>query len=474
MYEHHQNRAAVLRLFLFASLMLLLPRQRLMAQENNSLRPPAGYLSEVSSRLDGLRSKMDSKLEGALAEWQSREQKIYRKLLRKDSAKAKDFLESSRQQYQALRQRLEGKAASPVYDAVLDTLRTTLNFFDGQLPLAGDERVQTALDKLSLLEGSFGKSESVRAFLKERQQYVTNYLGELGLVKELKKLNKQVYYYSAQVAAYRELLTDRKKLERKVMEMVTQSKAFQDFMKKNSILASMFRLPDAPADGAPLAGLQRRSDVQAMMQQVVATGGPDAQAQLNANMSAAMEQLKALQAKVIVPGFDGGGIPDFKVNNQKTKTFLQRLEVGANVQSQKARHYFPVTSDLGLSLGYKLNDKSVIGIGASYKLGLGTGWNNVSISHQGAGLRSFIDYKIKGSFYVSGGYEQNYRSTIRSVQELKDFSAWQASGLIGAGKRIRLSKKAESHVQLLWDFMSHRQVPRTQPILLRIGYKFHK
>jgi hypothetical protein len=211
-----------------------------------------------------------------------------------------------------------------------------------------------------------------------------------------------------------------------------------------------------------------------MIRQTLATGGPDAQAQLTANMNAAMEQLKALQAKLILPGFNGGDAPGFKVNDQKTKTFFQRLEVGANVQSQKARHYFPVTSDLGLSLGYRLNDRSVAGIGASYKMGLGTGWNSIRISHEGIGLRSFIDYKLKGSFYVSGGYEQNYRSTIRSVQELKDFSAWQASGLIGAGKWITLNKKAETHVQLLWDFMSHRQTPRAQPILLRIGYKFHK
>jgi hypothetical protein len=70
------------------------------------------------------------------------------------------------------------------------------------------------------------------------------------------------------------------------------------------------------------------------------------------------------------------------------------------MQTQKATNYFPVTSDLGLSLGYKLNDKSVIGFGASYKVGMGRAWNHISITSEGAGLRSFVDWKIKREFLV--------------------------------------------------------------------------
>jgi hypothetical protein len=53
---------------------------------------------------------------------------------------------------------------------------------------------------------------------------------------------------------------------------------------------------------------------------------------------------------------------------------------------------------LGLSVGYKLNDKSIIGIGASYKIGWGSSWKNISITNQGVGLRSFIDWQLKGAF----------------------------------------------------------------------------
>ncbi|MBL7737786.1 MAG: hypothetical protein JNK14_01115, partial [Chitinophagaceae bacterium] len=164
----------------------------------------------------------------------------------------------------------------------------------------------------------------------------------------------------------------------------------------------------------------------------------------------------------------------FKPNNQKAKSFWQRLEYGTNVQTQKATNFFPVTSDIGLSVGYKLNDKSIIGAGVSYKMGLGTGWNNLRLSNQGVGLRSFIDWKIKGSFWINGGYEQNYRTAFSDFDQLRNFSAWQTSGLVGLSKVVSLKTKffKKTKVQLLWDFLSYKQVPVAQSILFRIGYNF--
>ena len=176
----------------------------------------------------------------------------------------------------------------------------------------------------------------------------------------------------------------------------------------------------------------------------------------------------------------GGGSSDadmpenFKPNNQKTKTFLQRLEYGANVQSQKATNIFPTTSDIGVSLGYKLNDRSVLGIGGSYKLGWGRGWNNIRLSSEGISLRSYADIKLKGSFWISGGYEQNYRSGFNDIDQLRTRSGWQQSGLVGISKKISINTKfyKQTNIKLLWDFLSYQQVPRTQPIVFRVGYIF--
>ena len=103
-------------------------------------------------------------------------------------------------------------------------------------------------------------------------------------------------------------------------------------------------------------------------------------------------------------------------------------------------------------------------------MGWGSNFNNIRITHQGIGLRSYLDYRIKGSFYFSGGYEQNYRNMINSIDQLREYSSWQTSGLVGVSKKYSISKKFKGEMKLMWDFMSYQQVPKGQPILFRVGY----
>jgi len=300
------------------------------------------------------------------------------------------------------------------------------------------------MEKVNKLQSQFQKSEEIKKFLKERKQYLKDQLGKLGFGKELKKLNKEAYYYSAQVQEYKQFLKDHKKAEKKGIELLSKTQLFKDFMGKNSMLASVFRMPssDPAALGsqANLAGLQTRAQVNSLIQQQIAAGGPNAQGQLRQNLQEAQGKLKELKGKFDQLGNNGSrelDMPErFKPNNQRTKNFWRRIELGANMQSQKSNGYFPVTSDIGLSAGYKLNDKNVIGLGISYKMGWGESIQNIKITHQGIGLRSFIEWKLKGSFWVAGGYELNFRNEIQHIEQLKDRSSWQASGLIGLSKIV--------------------------------------
>jgi hypothetical protein len=433
------------------------------------------YADQVSQKAEKLTAQLDAKTEKVLADLQKQEEKIYRKLLStKDSLAAKAKLQECREKYEGFRQ----KISSPLqkgshYIPKLDSLNTSLKFLAGS---GAADKVKDAIAKTDLLRDKFQVAEAVKKFIRERRQKLKEQLEKLGMVKQLKKINKQVYYYSQQIKEYKEILKDSRKIEKKALELLAKTKLFKDFMRKNSMLASLFRLPSDPGDpstAASLTGLQTRAQVTALIQQQV---GPNGMQQMRQNMRAAQSELTQLKNRIMAAG--GGSsndeMPDFKANNQKTKSFLKRLEYGANVQSQKASSFFPVTSDIGLSLGYKINDKSIIGIGASYKMGWGRGWNDIDISHQGIGLRSFIDIKLKGSFWISGGYEQNYKTAFQDFSELKEMSGWQQSGLIGLSKVIPLKTKffKKTSVKLLWDFLSYRVVPRTQPVLVRIGYNF--
>jgi hypothetical protein len=133
--------------------------------------------------------------------------------------------------------------------------------------------------------------------------------------------------------------------------------------------------PNDPAYIPSLAGLQTRAQVNTLIQNQVAAGGPGAQQQFSQNLQSAQSQLQQLKDKINKWGGESSDdiMPEgFKPNNQKTKSFFQRLEFGTDFQAQRAQYMFPITTDIGLSVGYKLNDKSIIGVGASYKNWL---WN---------------------------------------------------------------------------------------------------
>jgi hypothetical protein len=445
---------------------------------------PGQYLSSLSKRVNDLDHKLDKKSEKALAQLVKQENKMKSKLVKLDSLKASQVFSGAEEKYNRLKQKLNNPGKLTQYLPYLDTLKTSMKFLEQNKSVLSnvknlDKQLSGAMDKVKGLEHSFAKAEEVKAFIKERKQYLKEQLKNLPFTGELKKLNKQAYYYAAQVSGYKATLKDKKKMERKAIEMLSKTKTFNEFMRNNSQLAGMFRLPVGGdlSSAASFAGLQTRASVNALIQDRMGSSA-DAQAMFRQNVQSARSQLYQLKNKV--SGYSSGSyentssgieMPDFKVNEQKTKSFLKRLEYGGNVQSQKARMMFPVTSDLGFSVGYKLNSRSVIGLGASYKLGLGSGWNHVKLSHEGVGLRSFVDYKIKGSLFISGGYEQNYRSIFTTLNELRNYSSWQSSGLIGLSKKYKISKKLKGNVQLLWDFLSYRQVPQTQAVLFRVGYR---
>ncbi len=104
--------------------------------------------------------------------------------------------------------------------------------------------------------------------------------------------------------------------------------------------------------------------------------------------------------------------------------------------------------------------------------GMGSGWGDIQFSSQGLGLRSFMDWKVYKSYYVTGGYEENYMTEFSSIAELQNRSAWQASALIGMERKYKISTKLTGTVQLLFDALYRQEIPQGQAIKIRVGYNF--
>ena len=270
------------------------------------------------------------------------------------------------------------------------------------------------------------------------------------------------------------MLKDPDKMERKALSILSQLPAFQKFMKENSQLANLFGIPANYGNAQALQGLQTIAQVQQLVRSRIGSG-PNATAMLQQQVQAAQGELNKFKDKLNQLGGGSGDIemPDFVPQNQKTKPFLKRLIFGTNIQTTHTSYNFPNTSDIAGSVGYRWKNKITLGIGASYKMGWGKGIQHIHITSEGMGLRSYFEYKLKKSFYATGGFEYNYQQPISSVQHLLK-SDWAQSGLIGISKVIDIKSKMfkKTKVQLLWDVLSYTQPVRTQALKFRIGYDF--
>ncbi|MVT08690.1 hypothetical protein GO493_10490 [Chitinophaga sp. ysch24] len=443
-----------------------------------TVQVPDKYLSQVTNKSQRVEEQVNRRSAKALDRMIRQEKKMKARLWKVDSVAAKNIFTRSIDSMGSLKAGLKNKVmgklplGSGAGGAYLDTLQNSLKFLNG-----ADSKLGVSKDKLGRasqsvqdLQGKLQQADQIKAYIREHKQELKQQLSQYtGFTKDLQKYNKEAYYYGQQINEYKAVLKDKKKAEAKAMEMLKKVPAYNDFIKKNSQLASLFNLAGS-SSAQSLEGLQTRSQVEQLVQQRLGNN-PAAQQAVSQQMEQARSQFNELKSKF--PDLDNAGdMPDFKPNEMKTKSFLQRLEFGGNIQFQKSSRYYPTTTDIAGQVAYKFHKNGSIGIGIAYKLGMGTGWDHIAFSHRGVGVRSFMDWKLKGTFYANGGFEQNYMSAFAQASDLKNWSGWQGSALLGISKKYKISGKMKGNIMLLYDFLAGRNVPATNALKLRMGYTF--
>jgi len=246
----------------------------------------------------------------------------------------------------------------------------------------------------------------------------------------------------------------------------------------------MFPIPATITDTSKtLTGVNTKASIEKeLKQRFGSSSGADPVQYMQKQVVPAQSQISQIQDKInSLLGVNGNTLgnmgsstnivmPEFNPNGQKLKKFIDRLEYGFNVQSQQTNYLLPATSQFALTVGYKISDKVTTGIGASYNLGWGNSIDNIHLSSQGVSLRSFLDIKLNGNIWLSGGYEKDYLQVFSTLPKWNDL-AWQNSGLIGLLKKYTIGKKTNT-IQLLWDFLSYEQIPKAQPLVFRVGCYF--
>jgi hypothetical protein len=499
---------------------------------------PARLFSRIQAKAARLDQQLTSQTQKYVKRMTNQEARLNKRLSATDSNAAAQLFAGSTERYAALMQRLRQDTGSRqmlvsgAYQPYTDSLRGTLAFLQqhpqlvsgsgvvtpalpGSSTVAGlstvsaqTGKLQKAASQLQSLQAKMQDAALLQQFMQQRQAQIQQYLSKYtqlpaGISNAFSGYQAQAAYYKQQVSQYEQTLNDPDKMFQTALTLLNRVPAFSSFMQRNSALSSLFpgagsgptSDPSKPGQGLPgrdqvLAGLQDQLGKNGLSAEAVAqkstSSAVDAAGGAGGGLPDKLNGIGNFLSGGGASGLNGGGsignggtggsttMGNSQLNPQKTKSFLHRFEFGFNIQNMPSTYFYPTTTDIGVSLGYKLNGQNRIGIGASYKVGWSGDIHHLQVSGQGASVRSFLDIGISKTWLASGGLEMNYQPLVYTVHMLRDLENWEPAGLIGVTKVIPIKSKLikNTRLQFLWNFLSYYQVPATQPFIFRLGYSF--
>jgi hypothetical protein len=437
---------------------------------------------------------------------QKQEEQLEKHLPKEELAKAKQLKNQLKEKVDLLNkyadspeEMLKSLNKGP-YLARFDSLETLLKF---ALPNTQNAAIlKDAQGQLQKLQSEMGLLEEWESFLTNREQQWKellsgNTLEKLQLPKAFGKWQEEAMAYKMQVQQWKETINDPQKIENEALRLLNKLPAFREFMSKNSELARLFGPPggatNAPA-GTPIPGLQTRQSLAQELQNRFGANALQNGGILQQQLQNGMDQLSSQQQNplnnlvnqvqedfenITSYGKETSSISPAQAERAglKSKTFKQRIEFGWNMQNAIRIQDFPAVRDVGLSLGYKINPRSVIGVGVAYKFALGESWKQVEWTHEGIGLRSFLDWRVSSAgskllkdFWITGAFEMNYWSRIANNAQWNELR-WEESCLVGITRIVKTNLKVakKMKIQLLVDLTRQINFNAAQPYIFRIG-----
>ena len=368
--------------------------------------------------------------------------------------------------------------------------------------------VVEAQKQIANLRREIGYTGMLQEWLQDRQNHwhklisINNNIIPIPLLDAWKEWQGEFNVYKQQISYWKETLKDSRKLEREVHNQLYRLPAFREFMSRNSELSRLFGPVGSGgnnAAGQPIPGLQSMQSLSEQLQYRFGSAMQQGGGLLQNQLQNGMDQLQQNQTTSVqgllqefeLPSVLGSGAAEpayqsgrvevlstelTEKTEIKAKPFGKRFEYGWNLQSAMRLQDFPAIRDVGLSIGYKVNPRSVIGIGVAYKFALGESWKNIDWTHEGIGLRSFIDWRLteaggklfKG-FWLTGGFELNYWERIADNVQWREL-AWRPAGMLGLTKSIP-GKRTIGKLQILFNYLENT-LPLEDRISVRWGKTF--
>ena len=353
----------------------------------------------------------------------------------------------------------------------MDSLLTSSAFLKS---ITGNENLDILTEKLKGLQGTYFEAADIQKQISARlNNFVEHYKGKIPL-KDVQKIKEISQIAKAQVQEFKNLIENPVPKVERLIDLAVQQQSFEGFFAQNAELSKLFKSPSLSMGGnKPDPGLQTVAQLEKQIEDRLGTSGKSLLAKQQQNGQQAISGVQTDMLNTIL-GANGNSAGEPQINTESVKPDSKRLSFSTDIRSQRSNGWLPAYSEIGLNLGYRLSQRFIGGFGVSGRVGWGKGFSDFKVSMEGVGIRSFVDYKIKGGFYATGGFEAIYDPLPDLQSRVTTFSQWQKNGLIGLKKGFRIKNgfiKGAS-MKLMWNYLSYSQKGVVPPFDFRIGYDF--
>jgi hypothetical protein len=472
---------------LFKPVLLFAQRDTSIADYNKS---GVEYLKITNKKISLYSDRISKKTEKTLKRLMKFEKKVHEILLKVHPETAQKLFGNGRETFTSLYEKLNTNSQYfnenlNKYNSYQDKIFTTAKFIEtnsNDFDSITQKKALLLLSNYDSLRDVLSTNEQVSKFINLRKKELIDesikYLSQN--IKIFRKINKEAYYYKETLKNYENLFSDERKAEELAISILSKVEGFEAFSKSQSQFAAL-SIPNNLGNGLQLGGSQKiingigsRIDLQNQLKNSYPSeSGINLSQKIFSNLSEFRSQLDNSDYLNKIKEWVPKEKIKFKINTQKTKLVKQRIEYGFDIQFSKSKKYIPSSMKAGFNVGYKLSDFFSFGIGASFDLGLGFGWDNINLTPLSIGARGYLKRKISKGFSILGSFESNALSpNFKSYSSFVHLNSWKQSALLGIVKSYRLSGKKKGNIQFFYDFLHNYKLPKTDPFVLRMGYEF--
>ena len=445
-------------------------------------------LDKYSKRIDRQQQRLLFKLKNKEKKFQSRLANSKDSLLAKSLNQSVVSFDSISQLIGSESLAAQRSSISSRSHKVIDTLKAIQCYAQRQLRgISSSLPVANQTEKLQSLQQRLAWQEHMNDLIDQRSKQLQGIAQQKGgKLAQFTPIQKTLYYAKSRMTAYKRMADDPSLAEEKALEYLEGTEGFSQALQNAGGASSGSSMQSAKTvEDLERMGFQTKRQVNAglkekfgegtgAMQQSMAGQVSDWQESLQkplADVKKAQKDISGAKTEIASTasnlkgtrqGARQGARLSFKPNPMRGLPLTKRLEktYSWNVRRADASTRTPASLEGAAMIGFKHTPKLSYGIGLAVVLGLGKDWNNIHLSMEGIGLRSYAAWQWQWGIGGYAGYErlhkkalfQSGEETISPLYPQKHSTEkYNESVLLGLTKSYRINSKWNGAVQVLYD-----------------------